>query len=462
MKQASRPGVAASSQLLVKVVSNPASHSSSKAQKLLSGTSSSISHYDDKTLRRGREPKVPVNLDVVDAEFLQELHAHRDVAVLDNFTNLINPPPEYVKFIKYVMGWGDDPVLDPTVLCSARHGGWYSYKCKMTGTKVFTPRITDAGPYSAWRVWQNTKSSVSRFVSLLMKLADVGFKSQDRADYLLGIDLTFPKYFSEQYANDPVEGLKVVREVFRSFVGLLKDRYLRDPKTEQLGLCYNPHISSTKNPLEPHFHLHCNMVNVVIRKDVETEGYTFKRFKPFYVKTDSFKIRELWGKALSEHGIDILTNDGLPVVYLQNIRLGNKRKILHRLKYCGRSPIVDLFNYFVDNDFNPADIRFEAFAGYLTGVDPDFHFVNKRQPMGFFTRLAKYVGKDKEIKHYCSICGSEAERSDIIGEVWMKKAFDEGLLYFEYCKSARSFRLRPPGLSEVMRERFGFPDVVKI
>jgi hypothetical protein len=227
------------------------------------------------------------------------------------------------------------------------------------------------------------------------------------------------------------------------------------------------HIWSS-NWLSPHFHLHTNFLNVV-RVKVNGEE-RFVRFKPelpkwalkllgekwkAYLKEELFKIDgagawlydidfedvfvvDSWSKSRQFRGF---------VVYTQFVELDlnddgdfvNAGKILHRLRYVSRSPLLDLNiafhegrliydhgDVYVVKDGHRIPIDFEWFEALAI-------YQNRSQCFGFVHSCKRILGvSEEELKpyrgeaertEYCPICG---HRMEFIEYITLNELLDQG------------------------------------
>ena len=353
-----------------------------------------------------------IQLNVVDGisvKAVDLIHNYKNIAFLNNYVSLIKPTEDYVKFIAWLYELQYEIA---EVLSSADLIGLTRIRCLKTKRFVDVPKLSNVGQYNPFRGIRSAKSSSSRFVNKLLQLSGLG------VDYLIKITLTFPKEFSIKALDDFDFCVKKAKDCFRTFIKLLRKSYCRNRK-DKLGGFYNIHPWSTKEPKEPHFHIHLGFVNVVLVDN------RFVRFRPFL---DEKKIKELWKKALEENGVNI---DCTPDVWIGYIKLVYKAGVMHWVKYSSRKPMVDIFEYYTENEFKVEEL--EDRREYLLRL---MCYENRRVPFGFFTRLSNYVKPAPE--YVCPICGSEAEKVGVVDiEGYYKTMVDEDIKLFIWNKSKR-------------------------
>ena len=225
-------------------------------------------------------------------------------------------------------------------------------------------------------------------------------------------------------------------------------------KDLQLGGKVCCHIWSS-GWLTPHFHLHTNVLNVV-RVKVNGEE-RFVRFKPDLPEWALSLLREKWRRYLRE---ELFKIDGAGawlydidfeedfVIHTQFIELDlnekgdfkNAGKILHRLRYVSRSPLLDLNIAFHegrliyengevyavrDGQRIPIDLRWLMALAVYQNRSQCFGFVHScKRILGVTDEELKPYRGEAERTEYCPICG---HKMDFVDYITLNELLDQGL-----------------------------------
>lgn len=351
------------------------------------------------------------NIEITDLDGLEKLHHYSDVIFFDSLCRLANPSEAYKSYIDHIKhpGWkyeynpkklGYDHVSPIDEMTKAEIVGYNAVRCNEGKNIVYYPKY-EAGEYSPYSKAVSVRSSANRLASQLCKLPEA---SGINDLYLMGWDMTFPHEISQIALKDQNKALQIVDIAVKSFIKqLIKQTNWIRKDGFRLGYFSNTHIwhshhsgdmKEISTPHEPHLHAHINFVNMVERgttaKDAE-----YVRFNP-NVKREI--VQECWSYAIFKASGCMAKE---PVFYLHYIDLNSRARIAHRIRYCGRSPLNDLFDYYQDNDFNENIPR--EYNEFLVEYD------NRRHTYGFIRNITALVGEIEGDK-ICPICASPAER----------------------------------------------------
>jgi hypothetical protein len=354
-----------------------------------------------------RSDKLTLDYDIKPGD-IKLYHEDNDLLFLGAFIKYLTPSDSYIEFIKSLYGFGDKEAVKK--LCNADINTEYvnKLKCSKTGKNVYIPEYVNIGRYNPISHQNSSKSSSSRLASNICKFGELY-----KIDYLITFELTFPKEVSLLAVKNPEKYKALVSDLSKEFIeDYLKPKYLRS-KNEMLGIFFNPHLWSSKNPLNSHLHAHFNMLNCVVIKEekeiIDNLSEKSKkivrhraiRFKPNLTTDELKEMRKSWKNILKKHDIEIDSNVN---IYWKYISLKNKAQVMHRIKYCTRKPIIDIYNYYEDALYNE-DIN-EYNKKYLKYL---MEYNNKRHVFGFMKFLKRLI-PEENIEHYCPICGEKAEK----------------------------------------------------
>jgi hypothetical protein len=175
-------------------------------------------------------------------------------------------------------------------------------------------------------------------------------------------------------------------------------------KGQKLGYVHNIHLWHSHHagdmkvistPHEPHLHAHINLVNLVVDQSGGTPEYI--RFNP---NVDAAIVRKAWSYAIFKSFAHLVTD---PVFYLHYIPLSSRARVSHRLRYCGRSVLHDLFDYYQDYDFSENIPK--EYNEFL------LKYQNRRTSFGFIRNISALVG-EVDAERVCAVCSSQSEKLD--------------------------------------------------
>jgi hypothetical protein len=381
------------------------------------------------------------------------LHKKAEFAFFDIYTAALNPPLGYLEFLEYFgypREWGKADLVE------------FKEYVDVEGNGVLYPAVA-AGKLNPWRFWGVSRASVSRLVNKILQLRDLRVEAwcsggviwRRGIDYVWGLDLTFPSLFSELAFKDPEGIVKIAKKCLKSFIERL-EKYFGG----KLGLFANLHLWSSEVPWIPHLHWHLNILNAIfVKKGVKKisvkerrikkeknsiwarseppliveekrvvkrmpEGVLY-RFSPWLDEDDGLvALRRLWRDVLIENGVDEACGVSLNEVdvYSGFIEISEEAaaELVHRFKYCGRSPLVDFFAWYEDHSFEPSDIQ-KTFCGFLV------EYKNRREVYGWARWLSSMVPIPEQKTKRCPVCGKPARvvRRVSVGEV--AERISEGL-----------------------------------
>ena len=369
----------------------------------------------------GTDTQKPLNPDTLDKlyeqslEFtnldgLERVHNSESVVFIDSLCELATPSKSYMQYVDAIKKPEKVPVFNSDTgnydyvspverMTKAEIIGFSGSVCSESGNTVYIPKY-DAGEYSPYSKAVSVRSSSNRLASQICKLPEAS-KQDDL--YLMGWDMTFPKEVSLIALTDPEKAVSIAEKSIKVFMKqLLKDTNWIRREGQKLGYFFNIHvwhshhvgdIKEISTPDEPHLHVHLNLVNMVVRERGRDVDYV--RFNP-NVKKDL--VKKCWSYAIFK-GASYMVSD--PVFYLHYIPLTSRARISHRIRYCGRSPLNDLFDYYQDHDFNE-------------GIPEDYNkflidYKNRRRPCGFLRGIKNLVG-DVDGERVCPVCSTHAEK----------------------------------------------------
>lgn len=259
--------------------------------------------------------------------------------------------------------------------------GYRAYYCvnsRCSIDTIYLP-IVKCGKYHPHVSVKHSSRCVSRIMPRL------NFMRSHNADYLICLDLTTPH--DQRFKEDSAAMIGLLRKAINDFLLELRQQFFPG-KNSRHGGFYALHTWKTTKPLDFHFHVHLQLFNVAL------EGKVFHRFNP---KLDSRKVRLAWKLALKKFGLWDSPGVGLPVVHLHYIKLTDKARLVHRLRYIYRRPLEDLARNLTAEMLEGFD---EAWARELIRYTPRQVFV------GFAVRLKSFgLILPKSDSVYCPVCG---------------------------------------------------------
>lgn len=365
--------------------SETASNAISEASPTLDYASNgrSLAFISDLVNARGLLKHVPQQKHLSISE-VGQLHREVPILFIDHFSKWLVPPKSVASLIDRC---GFDPYLATADLV-----GFKYLLCSLTQQEVAIPILSPNGILSPVHGWNSIKSSVSRLVRSLFSLYDSG-----RADYLICIDLTYPKDISNFLLSDFDGTIARSKRCLQTFIKKVEVAFYGGAK---LCVHENTHTWASQTPYEPHLHHHANFPNCILTDHglVRVQPGFFKGKKPDLEKLEL--LRELWKESIIEtFGRVIPIDSWNSNLFPHYIRLKNRAKLVHRLKYCARRPMSDFFEWYRYGDPCPSE--------RLKFVSCLFGFKNPRHHYGW--SVGAMVNVQPAPKHVCPICHSEAK-----------------------------------------------------
>ena len=311
------------------------------------------------------------------------------ILLVDTYTKYLHPPKGMVELLKFLGINPDDADADVS--------GYRVLECQKFHTLVAHPIFNPHGNLSPTKSWPSVKSSASRLMRIFENLDDAGL-----ADYLCCFDLTYPQEVSQMLLADfegtlgkpsiparpaikakpahvtkPRSGSSAVKLVpdrdarpardavpatgsfkcLELFENKLRHEFYEDA---ELDFHSNTHPWSTQHPYHPHLQHHLNFPNVLYSKVKDKSA----RFWPWVTgdkkqfALNALRIRTLWAECIFEvFGVRCPLSGA--VVDIHAVPLSNRSKLYTRLKYCGRHPIADFFEFFGHGGELPHDLDLE-------------------------------------------------------------------------------------------------------
>ena len=304
---------------------------------------------------------------------LASYHADNDIVFFGDMLDLTQPSKAYKAHVQRFTNLKDDEIDEAT---EAKLIDYSGVQCEETGTAVYYPRCK-GGKYSAYQRMKSVSSNARRLASRLCLLPDL-VDAKDSL-YIMAQDLTFPQHISQMALTDFEGAVTLADKCAKAYVKELSKMKRWDRhKDNKLMYFYNIHIwhshkeGSEYAVTEPHLHIHLNIVNALFDKN----GIS-KRFEPFIQRKT---VKEAWVNVLAKK--DIIVPE--PDFYLRFISLKHRAQVVHRIKYCGRSVLVDLHGYYKEHSYDPE--MPEGFNFML------LRYKNARHSCGALRKLKDYVG----------------------------------------------------------------------
>lgn len=371
------------------------------------------------------EPGEEVESFEVDASELELVQG--EVALLDHYADAVTDAREVLADELAGHGYDVDPVpsqFKEALLCLGEDpeearcylDGFRGFESN--GRRVWVPEVV-AGKLNPAGRFASVRASASRYVQKLQRLPESDYLEVDpelsadapgpvftegtRKLYLYGLDLTFPKSFSEGWLTDQEDREEVAESCLRALISRLKSMLpeglaVFSEEDVKLGVSRNLHTWATKTPLSPHLHFHVNFPNVALI-DGDLVRWTPKTGDGYALDADD--VREMWREVLAEHGVEVGDSSN---IHLQLMPLDKKGKLLNRIKYCARKPVTDLWTYFR----NSSQELTERDLGMVRKLlDHD----NRRVNYGFMTYLSRLIPQVGEVEEDPTdpLTGEEAE-----------------------------------------------------
>ena len=407
---------------------------------------------------------------------LIDLHKHESVIIQTHNDILIDPPAPFIEFIQNLLDLDEEMAR---IYSTAEIEGYYRIFCEEGQHFVYYPKISFMGRLNPYRKHKTAKRSSSRIVKSLLNLTGYLQSKITKGVYLIALELTFPKDFSYKLLASFDNTIKKAQECFKDFYNWLKSTKLKN-KDEELGLCQNLHLWSTKNPFEPHVHFHINIVNLIWKRDEKK----FIRFSP---KLDVDQLQSVWKEILEKHGIETPESVDVHVRFIPiNNEWRNKNDLFRRFRYCSRSVILDFCRFFEENEFSDDLLSNKE---YLINL---FSYVNRRVNYGWFRyinrilqlldqikaeetddftkeeeelilkdleRLHGFDDEAEELKRfeipielfelfynakewYCPVCGGKAKLLDVVTADTIDKLINKGIKYYKWDQNMHRWVLR--------------------
>ena len=228
--------------------------------------------------------------------------------------------PGLVDFLKGV----DDKVASAVALCAKI---WYHYKCEK-GHEVYKPRLCRQRRFCPRDAEAYVKSRVAHAYEVFKRLEIVyGWRI-----YLIHIVFTLPKDLWIRVVENPDPFFEAVYEALKYEGGMS-------------GGVASLHLIHSSRPLDGWYpHIHAIVPNVVLIRHREinwiggarVKASYFKRTRPFFNES---RLKERYRSSIKRvFGVEVEDVD----VYVGYVRLRDKVKAKHRLRYAFRMPIQDL------------------------------------------------------------------------------------------------------------------------
>ena len=307
---------------------------------------------------------------------ITKIHEISNIILYDDFSSYLRPPPNMMELLRHVR-------INPAKFIG-RVIGADSFMCSETHKRILTFKF-EGGKHNPYRQRKVHNSGIGRLMKQLDKTRKLdncyfvdgyGFPERYKgADYLIGLDLTYPEEFRKLFLEDPKLFEKEMKACLKEMMKKLEKLW-----GGKMFLWANYHIWKSEKPIECHPHIHTNFLNIV---------KTDKGFKRFSAYLNEDIMRELWRDVLKKRfGYKKEEID----VFSQYIKLTHKADLRHRLKYCSRSPTEDFFNYYAEWEFEKG------------GIDKDFvkyvltKYKNRRSAYGCAWNMKQHIGEIEEMR----------------------------------------------------------------
>jgi len=267
--------------------------------------------------------------------------------------------------------------------------------------------MLDGGKLSPYYRSKKKRESAQRMSEVLYRLN--GSKHSDKEGYPSvvfpnhdGYDcyvvLTFP------HSN---KALSLSEDECKSIAAEFLDRFTKMlcirkgfPGDAQYALSLNYHPIKTKAIFDKHPHVDVHLLNALFSK---SKG-KFYRFNPHLSISELEDVKALWKNVLRSH--DLLDDEDKKVdLKWSYIWLGKKRAVAQALYYSARSFTWDLLNY-----ISLHDVKAEGLSpGEISMVDYLTSYNNRRQPLGFWSKLSQYANAldDSQLTEECPMCKAD-------------------------------------------------------
>lgn len=278
--------------------------------------------------------------------------------------------------------------------------------------RIYVPLIR-CGTYHPWNSFKHSSRCVARILDELEQFEKLG------ADYVIHLDLTFPRWVSLTLRENGT--LERARKAFRYFLREISHR-LFHMHHSLLGAWFTLHIWKTTKPSDPHLHIHAVIPNLAYNPKTKT----LHRFQPWI---SVHLIREFWVKALRKYGLWDAPGESCDV-HVRYIKLEERPKVIHRLRYMFRKPILDI------NEF-PGEWGDLSWARFLLDFTP------RRYRAGFLSNVKRFgivLHSRNPTFERCPICGGNLIKIEKVacpppGTPWLSRQRDGSLiLCYALCK----------------------------
>ncbi len=388
----------------------------------------------------------------------KDIDYNENVLFLDMNLTTLHPPLPYLNLLKVIGVSSED--------CNADIVGFSTYRRESGAYSVYP--IIQGGSYNPYIKYKSNR------VSALRRIKSIEFLSRlvNQKVFPMSFVLTFPSTISKLLFDDD-EGDVKAKDIHNLFWDKLLEQNIlpigdKSCKTTnglQIGRYTNLHQWSSKFPFKPHYHFHTIIPNFLYNKKTQQ----FVRLKPFLTKEQLKKIQILWYECQKEilhygektsvvytefdidplkvdvffqylHGFkadvefptkEITLNDDATAIAKHRSDLEEYKKnciarsrLHHSLKYCTRSYLKDIAEYFDYWDdsvgamlYSPLHKKqFKKFVekgciknktstkGYLRNLKNIIINFDKKRNSDIYTKC--YGKKDKETFR-CAVTGQE-------------------------------------------------------
>ena len=349
---------------------------------------------------------------------LASYHADNDIVYFGDMLDLTQPSNAYKAYIQRFAG-------APGETTTAEVIDYSGVECTESGTVVYYPRCK-GGDWSPYQKMKTVSSSSRRLASRLCKLTEL--VDPEDSLYIMAQDLTFSQHVSQMALTDYEGAVKLAVKCTMDYVKeLSKAKGLDRRKNDKLMYFFNIHTwhshkeGSEHAVTEPHLHIHLNIINALF----DDEGIS-KRFSPIIPRK---LVKDVWIKVLAKKNIIVEE----PNFHLQFISLKHRAQVVHRIKYCARSVLVDLHGYFSEHEYDP-----EAPEGFNFML---VRYKNPRHNCGALRKLKNYVGPiggDEDDEQTCPI---DAHKGVYLGKFSCEdvkgRVLGEGLMIAHWSQKLR-------------------------
>jgi len=290
--------------------------------------------------------------------------------------------------------------VDPAKALKFDFHGYRRYSCPNQNCdiqEIYLPVIS-CGSYHPHQSFKHVSRCIDRVLGQIDFLEKRVSWRKSKSYYLICLDLTCPGEVSKR-VMDPgvVKRLRRAVNIFIAKLGIL----LFPGKKSQLGGFYAVHIWKTSKPIDPHLHVHLQLFNVAYN----AREKRFYRFKPMISHT---YVKKAWRDALKSQGLwDNPLEQSYPDCYIHYIKLEDRGRVIHRLRYVFRRPIVDL-----NSNLALGDLQGEVDPVWIRRL---LSYVPRRVKVGFMTNLKRlgYVCR-KSFFERCPICGGVLRKLEFV------------------------------------------------